>query len=342
MFKALKNSNFGKERQGKYFLYFIIIALAVSAVSFLLLLEKYKQYDSEISIIFVPKSEIAARDAERIIENMEILPTKMFFYDRMAAYDKDIENKISSFSDVKVEREKNSSVMKISALAKGREDSIAVSKTVTTTLFNVLGFYYNIKKDADFRIVDGPITHVVITNWIFILVYGLLAGILSLFVISFISQSIFSYPERKKKASNLFKISQKIKAKPEISKIREEDEVYEIKASPKTIPASTKQSSAPENLPFIDEDYFRNNIIKSAEPEPEIFEEIVEIEEPTEIAKETTPSASVSADAEATADKKAMTDKKTVADKEEPVDFHREPTQEELKKRLNQLLRGEL
>ncbi len=329
-FTRMKNNYYIKDNISGARIYFAMLALIISAVLFFLFLEKYKQYNSEISIIFVPKSEMAAQDAERIIENMQIFPTKAFFYDKMAMFDENIKNKISNFSAVKITRERRGSIMKISALSENREDSIAVSKIAATTLFNTMGFYYDIKKDADFRIVEDPIAHTTNTNLIFILISSLLAGIVSAFTLVFIFQKISNYLEKKpgskKEAEIFFEISKGTKAKPEIQK---EEEVYEIKPKTPTVSApSEKKSPVPVNLPsapgelvFIDEDYFRNNIIKNGKIEPKKESE----EAPAEKSPKET---SIEASGEI----------KT----SEPVDFHREPTSEEFKKRLNQLLRGEL
>lgn len=332
MFNRLEKDKKNNAIQRRSSLYFAVLALIISGVSFLLLLESHKKYVSEISIIFIPKSEIAAQDAERIIGNMEILPTKMFFYDRMAMYDKDIESKISNFTEIGSEREENSSIVKLSVIAKDRSDSTALAKTAAKTLFNVMGFYYDIKKDADFRIVEDPTAKVSVTDWTSMAVSSLLIGIFSLFAINFIFQNISSYSgslkRKAKKATNFFEVSRRIKAKPEITK---EDEIYQIKAKSPSVPAVPapleKKSPAPENLPtvpgkltFVDEDYFRNNIIKGTRVGPE------KTEKPEVAASKTEPSVFA----------------EVAGGNKETADFHREPTQEELKKRLNQLLRGEL
>jgi len=324
-FNLTKNIMSKNQKKKKYHFYFFMVALTISIISFFLLLENQKKYVSEISIIFIPKSEIAAEDAKQIIGNMEVLPTKKFFYERLSYYDKTIKNKISNLSDIKIKREKNSSIIKISASSKNQENSAIISKTAVKTLFNIMGFYYDIKKDADFRIIEGPIIHTAITNWFLPLAYSLLAGILSIFIINLIFQNIPTYSkgDMKKKTEEFFGISQKKKNKTEISK----EETYEIKPkTPLDFKTQGKKAPAPENLPsapgkltFIDEDYFRNNIIKDGKSE------IKKIEEP---AMESSVEASI------------KTPEKMETAK--PADFHREPTKEELKKRLNQLLKGEL
>lgn len=315
-------------KQGKYFSYFIMVALIISMVSFLLLLESHKKYTSEISIIFVPKSEIAAEDAKQIIGNMEVIPTKKFFYKRLSYYDESIKNKIRGLSDIEVKSEKNSSIIKISTSSKTQEDSISVSRTAVKTLFNVMGFYYDIKKDVDFRVIEGPITHTATTNWFLPLIYSLLVGALSIFVINLIFQNIPSYSrgKMKEKTEEFFEIFKKTKIKPKIPK-KKSEEVYEIKpktpVAPKTpekkAPAQGNPPSAPGKLTFIDEDYFRNSIIKNGKSETKKIEE---------------PATEVSIEASMKAPEKIKP--------AESADFHREPTKEELKKRLNQLLKGEL
>ncbi|MFA5776991.1 MAG: hypothetical protein WC906_00945 [Parcubacteria group bacterium] len=336
-FKSGKN-NFKKANYQISAFGVIFFALIFSGIAFFLLSNFAGKYRSEISIIFIPKSEKAALDSEHIIENLKILPTKLSFYNKLVRDNGNITDKYAGLSDdkrtklwnetIKVKREGKSSIIKISAKGNDAKEAETVSKATVSTLLNVASFYYDIKNDADIRIVDALTVKTSSGNLFALAILSLTIGTAISLIISLIFSTIFRYFLRKKTISEIsFEKSvfeKKYEPKPEyeIKKketiiIEKKPEKDEIKKPAVQIP--TKKSSAPENLPFIDEDYFRNNIIKGA-----ITEKTKEIKEPV---KETPVEASIEASTEKLA---------------EPIDFHREPTKEELKKRLNQLLRGEL
>ncbi|MFH0969621.1 MAG: hypothetical protein V1804_03885 [Patescibacteria group bacterium] len=320
----------------------ILISLILSAVAFLFILGNYRNYESEISIIFIPKSEKAASDSGNIIGNLEVFPTKLSFYEKLIK-DNKLEDKFSGLSDnkrkklwdemIKAKKEKKSSIVKITAVSQSPGEAKLISNATVSTLFSVVSFYYDIKNDVDLRIIEEPAVRPAFDNWVLAILISLAIGTGISFILGFISSYFLQKSREIKISFPKFDFGKKPKIEipveenyfKELEKLPETQEKKPEETKPK-IPA--KISSAPENLPgvsnvpgnlpFIDEEYFRNNIIKNAKPVKE------SIAEQREIKEEIKP------------------EKQTAASKKESVNFHREPTQEELKKRLNQLLKGEL
>lgn len=325
---------------GKFSFYFIAVALILSAVIFLTLIDNTKSYSAKTSVILIPKSEKAAKDSEHIIENMRVLPKRLSFYNKLVR-DNNIKDSFLGFSDekreglwnkkIKTERDGKSSILDISVSGNDSEDAKEKSEATVSTLFNVISFYYDIKNDVNLKMIQEPQIRTSAGNWFWLAILSLIIGTAISFAVNFVSSSIsnliFKKQERfeyefekslfdfkKFEAKKLFKnIYNPVKTKGFVAP--------EIKKSEPKITASetaTKKSFAPENLPtapgnisFIDEDYFRNNIIKGAKSAPEIAAE------PQKIAE-------------------------AEAENQELASIHREPTPEELKRRLNQLLKGEL
>ena len=345
MFNIFYNTNIARRGAIEVSLYFVVVAIVLSAVSFLLLLDNSKKYRVETSVMFIPKSEKAAEDSEHIIENMRVLPAKLAFYDKLLRDNKNIDDAFSGLSDdqrkkmwndeIKVEREKNSSIIDISITKRDSGEAKATSKATVSTLLSFMSFYYDIKNDVDFRIVEGSIVHASVSNWFLLIVLSLLIGTAASIILNVLfgfASDYFSKNKiipRLKISKDFFKIKSETRKEIEKSFFIKTPKKEEAKKPARKAPVSEarmKKSPAPENLPsapgnlsFIDEDYFRNNIIKS---------DVSPKEETSNVSREV--------------EQENSQEEKTSTDKETSSDLHREPTQEELKKRLNQLLRGEL
>lgn len=299
-------------------LYFFVLAAIFSVTFFLLALEKHKFYQSQVSVIFIPKSEKAALQSEQIVNNLISVSRNISFYEKILKDNIQIRNQFEGYSKaeqrklwrktLQIEAEKNSSIINIKITAGNQLGSSQLAFQTAHTLFNTASRYYDIKKDIDLRIVEGPIVDPVIKNWFQLIFLSILAGIISSFVLLFlmdvaldILQKIFrkKRPILSRETADFFKFSAIARETREPEKRREE------KTALFTVPAATrspfKKAGAPKNLPVAaGEDWIKED-----------FQEIYEFDGKT---------------------KKISTSDGTRA--------MREPTEEELKERLNQLLKG--
>lgn len=276
--------------------YFIVLSIILTAVFFLQTLNTLKYYQSEISILFIPKSERVTLQSEQIIQNIVELPKQLSFYERVLTDSGNILNQFSEYpkdeqkrlwnKQLRVSRVKNSGVIKIKVLSKNKSDSATINKQAALTLFNSVSQYYNVKEDIDLRIIDGPITNSFLKNLYLIAIFSLIGGIVVAYILAMIFyglQKIFI--TRKNTASN--------------KSVEKRDSASEI-----TIPEAVgiKKYQAPTNLPVakgaeyeIAEDVMEDSFLVAPEPAEDIA-----------------------------------------------PDQNKEPTEEEFKKRLNQLLKGGL
>jgi len=269
--------------------YFWLLALLIAAVVFSFGINSEKKYQSEIRLLILPKSEIAAGNIEQIIENAKEIPRSLSFYDKLVEIDPSIEDgsfnlpdekrRVAWNSKIEIKRIDKSGIISISAFGSDQAKAENISNRIADDLVIVMSKYYDIKVDLDMRRIDGPISYLVsqtnIQNWI----------VFSLFVGFFFSLFIFLI-------SGIFSEKVPVSSEPVKSPISWEGlEKYDFRKTAQ-LHEQSKKAPAPENLPI------------SVEPMKE------EIAQPIELTHE------------------------------ETKHLHREATPEEVKARLNRLLRG--
>ena len=292
-------------QQQKFNAYFFILALILSAVFCFLFLENFKSYKSQITVLFIPKSEKIAVQSEQIAQNLTEFPRNLSFYEKLLADNKNIEDEFAGRSKDKrkelwnkkleINRQKNSGVIEIKIFDDNQIRSEKIARQTAFTLFNTASRYYNIKNEIDLRIVDGPITGVKIKNWPWLILLSILAGTF----LSYLITSVFS------KAENLF-----LKAGSGINLTKPYRQDFSNWTTAMRRKGRAKKGDKPE---------------KKQEPA-------------AAVKKSQAPSNLPVAEESKAAPKKIEADK-IAAKKTIPTE---EPSEEELKERLNQLLRGEL
>ncbi len=275
---------------------FFILALILAIVFFLLLAGGTQYYRTRISILFIPKSEVLATHMPYVMENLVRLPKTLSFYehvlrdnsnltDDFAGKSKDEKKKLWNKS-LNIKKDDGSSIINIWVASKDRTQSTELAKQTARALFDTASLYYNIKSDADFRVIDGPIAAPSVKHWIWLLPLSILLGFVASFLLNLISSLLINVA---KKLRQCFQSS-----RHRLEVFEKAKEKRETSSAFPGIKTAIKKSKAPENLP-IGED------LSSIPPASDSFEI-------TENAETELP----------------------------------EPTEEELKRRLNQLLKGEL
>lgn len=328
----------------------------LTAIFFVIISASFKTYESEVTILVMTKSD-AAFSHEQILNSLAELPKTFNFYQRLLNDNPEIRESNTGKSDserkqlwnqmLTVKRSpKNSSIIKISIFADSENGAEKLAFKTARTFFDTASSYYNVKTDVDMRLVDGPLTESSLSSWPWMLLVSLILG----FLMAYILQNTMS-----PFLDGLAKLSAMLKEKSEEYKLRkvislgedvgsgeinvdskdvhqerkpepatESKETQEI-SSEKTqsdkeletlnkiiqqdiypnfpeMPVAPKKSEAPDNLPIGDSSFFMEENPQQSE---EVKEEEVEEKQPEE-------------------------------------DLNREPTPEELKRRLNQLLKGKL
>lgn len=330
---------------------FFLACLILTVAFFLAFTNIFKTYTASITILVNAKSEIAASQERQIVGNMLEFPRLLSFYDRLLKYNPDVRDVAQSkspaqrkafWNDIlsvkKVGRD--SSLIKISITTLQKNDAEQLVQKTARTLFDTAGLYYNIKKDVDLRIVEGPISKRNICGWEWLFLLSLVLGFLvTIFLQKMISRSldIFIKKESFLKNKNLFDFNPPVVGKTPVSPEAEIESLKELYMSDQVetvfpiqqktetsqfqemkkltkmteqdkypnfreVPKYSQQkASAPENLPIADKSFFVHTGLNIQEPpQQEQFSSL------------------------------------------EPEIKKSEPTTKELKERLNKLLEGKI
>ncbi len=325
---------------------FAVTLFFVTLAALLFWLDSFRAYESEVRVLVIGKSSNVA--ADQVVENFAELSKNLSFYDRVLEGSDLIDDDFQGYSQdkrkelwnetVSVKRSDKSGVLIITARQDRAEKAKLLSEETTKALFAVASFYYNIKTDIDMRVVDESITKTVLRDPLqYVLVsfasaFGITAfffGILSVVPLLFGERKVAIAPSFEVGAAVPFIDPRKfVPARPTNLAFESSHEAQE---SRETVVESDKSQevSRPEvvsderllpgmdveDLPFQFEETYEElpqGMLREEEEVPEI--EVVEIF-PEAVASE------------------------EVVKEEVPVK-HEEPTVEEYKRRLNELLSG--
>ncbi len=271
---------------------FSLIALAVilAATFFLLLLGNFKYYKSEISILFIPKNEIFAVHTPYVLENLIHFPQSLAFYEKILKNNKELPDQFAGQSKdgrktmwnkmLSIKKDDGSSIIAISIVTKDKNQLQAFAEKTARTLIDTASFYYNIKTDADFRIIEEPDTISFLKYWHWLVLISVILGTSAALALNFFFSALIKVTKNKKYQFQLPRAAEK-----------QAPETFSEK-----IQAFSKRSATPENLPTAQ---FEETIPEDIMPEESHYEY-------------------------------------------EEAEKYSEPTEKELKERLNQLLRGEM
>ncbi len=151
---------------------FLVTLVFVMLASFLFWLDSFRAYQSEIRVLVLAKSPTL--EADQVVENFTELSKTLSFYDRVLQGTDLLDDEFEGYSPdqrralwndmVSVERSDKSGVLIITARKERSEQAKLLSEETSKALLSVASFYYNVKTDIDLRIVEGPIVSTTITH----------------------------------------------------------------------------------------------------------------------------------------------------------------------------------
>ncbi|MEI8344305.1 MAG: hypothetical protein WCF93_05135 [Candidatus Moraniibacteriota bacterium] len=350
--ETLKNIHFSA--QG------IVFAIVLSLAFFLLGMGKLKTYQSEMTILVVSKSANAINQQTQILDNIMQLPKTLSFYDRLlkdnpsledSAAGEDPANRKKSWNNMIsiMQISKNGSMISITLSINSPVDSEIIATKTVRTLLDVTSSYYNIKDDLDLRIVDGPITRLIIPGWQWLLVASIFLGSL----VSMAFGKIITLQDKPSRLQNIlennplrnFRFVKKDKQSMPIEALESlykedarQDAATEVVAQDinKTEDLAT-QTSAKNKVEFPEEEVKNIQEIANRNIYPNFPEMPVH-----GVSKSSAPDNLPIADFGAEFDQKNKEEVKDMPGEHEAKEITHEPTADQLKERLNQLLRGEM
>lgn len=180
-----------------------VVGVIFSITSFIILADIGKEYKSELTILIIPKSQIVVGQVDNIVQNISNFPKLLSFYKKLLSNNAELEDRFSGFSadqkkkmwndNVEIEiigGEGNGSMVVITAYGKTKSEAVLYARKTVGTLLEVVSKYYDIKNDIDIRIIDGPITSAVFKGVGYLIFFSIFIGfILALALDSILSSS---------------------------------------------------------------------------------------------------------------------------------------------------------
>jgi len=309
--------------------YFIFLWIIFAfTVGFVLTMQAVS-YRSEMTVLVIPKNEKIAASSSEVAGNLAGMSETLFFYEKLLQNNPSLNDDWTLLSKderkkmwnekIKTIHKPESTTLVIRITDRSQSKASFIAKQATDTLFKVASRYYDIKNDVDLRIVEGPITEVVLYGWYWVILLSLLIGaflswLVQLFFI-FIEKILSNKPSLRFPVIKIPEIKKSEKnQKEELEKLIEgyaekETNFFAVKEGLKF-----RRNNPPENLPIAFFNKSEDDVNFPAEIQDEVIVEMQPI---------------------------ALTD--TLENKKEEDDvIVPEPTAEDFKKRLNQLLKGDL
>jgi len=281
---------------------FWIIVIIVATISFIIGININKTYQSEVSILFLPKNSATAINIDNIIGNAQIISGTLKFYDSILSADQGIDDYAEALpankreehwqSKISTENIKKSNILILRLQDENQLQALLLAEQTAWSLCQELSQFYNIRTELETRILDeaSVSSYPSWQNFLRIFIWSISIGFV-LPLIFFLVNGLLSFsPEPKKRKT------QKKQALAVTQTLQTE---FEPDLDEQWSP--TKKAPAPDNLPFD------NKIVFDEEPRED---------RPNHIYNSL----------------KEITKKNST----------REATPEEVKARLNKLLSGEL
>ncbi len=146
---------------------FWTLSIIAVAIIFTVFYNSNKTFVGETQILLLPKSDATSRNIEQIIANARVIPKSLSFYNAMLTENSDIEDgaaqlpdaqrKIYWDSKINIDRIGRSGILEISVFDKSPMQAQIISEQTAADIAVVLSRYYNIKTELDVRFTEGTI-----------------------------------------------------------------------------------------------------------------------------------------------------------------------------------------
>jgi hypothetical protein len=140
-----------------------------------LLLDHFRTYSSEVTLMVVHKNERMAGAADQVVETVARLPLSLSFYDQLLKRYPEVEDPWTGYGapdrealwaeHVSTERLGKSNLIKVRVAADTEEDATLLAKRVAANVFQSVSRYYDIRTEVEVRSVDGPVTAPGLDHW---------------------------------------------------------------------------------------------------------------------------------------------------------------------------------
>ena len=313
---------------------FVVAFVFVTLASALFWLDFFRSYRAEITVLVISKT---AMSSQEVAENMAEAVRTLSFYERVLSDNDLIDDDFEGYAPdkrkalwndvISVKRQANSGALVLETKGDTPEKVKRLAKQTAQTLFSAAGLYYNVKTDIDMRVIDGPIVSYALAKPFLFGATSILTGLIVTSLFFFVLNAISEFAARQKtgteKVQEKFSIGETvpwidprkfIPSKPK--ELSFENASKELRA-----PQYVAHAPAPANLPVASEEIelptaSEQDLPFEFETSPQEFEEMFSAEQGEPLGFPVRGEHSIQ------------------------QSNRGEPTSEEYKRRLNELLSG--
>lgn len=303
---------------------FVVTFIFTTLAAALFWLDFFRSYRGDVTVLIVSKT---SKPAQELTDNAAELAGMLSFYERVLQDNDLIDDEFTGYAPderknlwnnkLSVRRDEKSGILTLSVREDTPEKAARLAGQVAHTLFATMSFYYNAQTEIDLRIVDGPLVSYTLARPASYVFTSVFSGL-------FISLLFFGFL----KVASKFSIRSKIEASKNLAR-----EKFIQGASVPWIDPRKFMPEKPLNLPFGD---FSASSMKQNESRTIPSPYVAHAPAPANL-----PVAPV-VEPEAPSDEE-MKEPAVMFPPSEPVSAEPrldEPTAEEYKRRLNELLSG--
>lgn len=174
--------------------FYIWLSAAFMAVTFIALINLNRTYKAETDVLIIPRNDAVSKNISQISNSVKEIPKTLSFYDRLLISNEELDDEAKELPDykrkayweskIRTEQIDDSSMIKITVFDKSQTRSEDLSRQAGLEIAGVMSQYYNIRTELELRITDGPIISYGLEKSLWALILeSILGGILAAFMV---------------------------------------------------------------------------------------------------------------------------------------------------------------
>lgn len=166
-------------------IFWMSFSICTGAV-FLLALNMNRTYQSETEIIFLPKNAYVASSLDVVLSNAKQVASSAFFYKKLVEENQNIEDPVDQLTEYKrkeywnnimtIERLEKSSVLRMRIINEDQEQAELLASSTAKDIALAMSRHYDIRNDLDVRVIENVFTRSISTAWTWKWILGSVAG----------------------------------------------------------------------------------------------------------------------------------------------------------------------
>lgn len=178
-----------------------VVGIVFAVTSFLIALDMSKEYKSSVLVLVRANNEISSSQMDKIVWNVSEFPKMLSFYERLLKTNPEIKDAFAGKArdqkkilwnekiEVAIENSGETSIIRIGAIEKKYKDSEMLIGKVTKNLIEMTSGYYD-AENVSLSVVDGPFVSAVSRSYLISISLSLLVGALASLLLNVFLQSL--------------------------------------------------------------------------------------------------------------------------------------------------------